>query len=402
MIIHQSIVETVGITIKENTKHMSARLSLYQCDFKVAPHSTPQNILDALTYVYHTYLPQLQNQHNHSPITYGNILTCDHTELDGILFDLVVNQRMNKVFSNATFIEQIEYIHLTGLRPEITKQIAYKNVVDFFKFQKILQSRGIQNNFLTNVRPKRIHAVHPTYAEYDDEIGDGLLVTMRKHPNDHTVYVESIESLEASLNHCEPGSTLVIDGHWLHGKTSMHGVWENVDAETLSQNIASLIKKYPGKISKINLLGCESGTLRDNIDETINPSHLFFKFKNLSSDPNDPLAHIANFRTRALYVPESTEVIFDDTSLAGRLIQTLDDKSISVTATPRLGYPYPSLSPEINIASDSKQWDLPHFWLHTERSELYNLCRNTKCVTQQSSPPDESKYINYINLKPST
>jgi len=48
----------------------------------------------------------------------------------------------------------------------------------------------------------------------------------RNHPKDGCVYMESEAALILALNQCLPGSTLVIDGHWVHNSEVRHDVWD--------------------------------------------------------------------------------------------------------------------------------------------------------------------------------
>jgi len=225
--------------------------------------------------------------------------------------------------------------------------------------------------------------VHLDYIEHDEEIREGIKVTQFKHSKDNPVFVESESSLMYALEHCINGSTLVIDGHWVHGGNSTFGVWALGPAHEIAKKIADVVNSFPGKVAHINLLGCKSGSLVTKKERSICDSKVFFKYSIMPSKEN---REMAEFRNRATYVSESKgDIVFHPNSLAFQLLSKLDDQKIAVTAVPSYGYPYPPEDPKFNIASDSEQWNTKqHYWLKNKEKEedIYYKLRTTKSITQ--------------------
>ncbi len=388
-VIFQQTTNNITITLRQSQKNVEAGLNIFECNFKLQHATSAENVITAILQA-----KQKISEQYPFPIKWGETQFQEDVNQfkETALVDLKLTKKMTSLISAGTFLQQVKYILLIGLRDAITKNQYFKEAIEHIHFQQQLESRNIKNDATFSPPFSRIHAAHPADVEHDDEIGQGLLVTTHQHPNDNPLYVGSPTALALALEICEPNSTLVIDGHWQHGLKSQHGVWDYADAETISNNIADLININPGKISKLILLGCESGTLENDLDNTITTANLFVKNRIKST----PYEEVANFRHKLLYVPQDEESIFAPGSLARQVLDKLEDKKISVTATPALGYPYPAGQPHINIASDAPSWESEHFWQEeADNSALYNYCRQTKSVTQTTQVPNELKYFRY-------
>lgn len=293
-----------------------------------------------------------------------------------------LTRKMHRTIREAGYIQQIQYLDLVGLQPEIARQEQFQDAVNLYKFQTRLNHIGVKNCFAKDVlQSKRIVAVHPTYVQVDEEVIEGLKTMPLKHQEDNTVFVESDVSLEYAIENCLPDATLVIDGHWMHNKKCMHGVWDLVNAEEIATKITNIINNNPGKIIHINLLGCEAGVLRKDVDPNIlENKQLFFKYDK-NQRPLSANRECADMRNRAIFISENNQSLFDPESFAYQVLSKLEDKSIAVTATQSLVYPYPVKNPRFNIASDASNWKAEnHYWRDPD-ARLNNL----KSITQVDS-----------------
>lgn len=306
-------------------------------------------------------------------------------EVPNLLANLELNlhliRSMHHVISKSSHIQKIRYLQLVGDRPEISRQDGFREAVNFYNFNNKLSAIGILNYFASEHKTKRIIAVHPTYVDDDEEITMGLKVMHHKYPEDYPVFVESEESLKYALDDCLIGTTLVIDGHWEHKKKSRHGVWWYDTADNISQKIADAVNAVPGKITHVNLLGCESGKIDNKENSAFNKNMLFFKY---DQKPTSADRDMGLLRNRAVYVGTKEDSVFDDESLAFQVLARLSDPLIAVTATPKILYPWPPEEPIFNIGSDSENWeDKPQSWIHKgDESELSVLLGEIKSVTQ--------------------
>jgi len=298
--------------------------------------------------------------------------------------DFQLTKKMHQKIREGSYLQRVRYVQLVECVDAIWRQDQYRDAVNFYEFMQSLKSMGIVNYFDSEFKSKRIIAVHHQYVKRDEEIREGLKVMHHKHKEDYPVFVESEASLIYALNDCLPGSTLVVDGHWVHGKSVRHGVWDPSNAEELAEKIANLVNNMPGKISHINLLGCESGMINSSLEGVIVRKNLFFKYDH---KPELKTRFMAEQRNRAIYVSTANESVFSPDSLAFKLIAKLADPSIAVTATPKLLYPWPPNSPRINIGSDSDNWkDEPQAWEpNTSPEETCALLGEIKSVTQINS-----------------
>ncbi len=301
--------------------------------------------------------------------------------------NFILRRKTHQKIRDSDYIQRIKYIDLVGMRDEICRQEQFRDAVFFHKFNEMLRKLRILNYFTSDFKTKRIIAVHPKYVEIDDEIREGLKVMHYKHAADHPVFVESEQALFCALNDCLPGTTLVIDGHWVHNKQSMHGVWDVCDAATLATKIANLVNLFHGKIAHINLLGCETGAVAPFLDQKI-ADGLFFKY---DIRPELLERKMALQRNRAIYISNGKSTVFSPGSVAYELLHRLEDTNIAVTATPKLLYPYPPEDPQFNIGSDSEEWKVKtHFWNETlNPNQIVKRLGEVKSITQ----------INIENLK---
>jgi len=375
----------ITMTLRQSQKNYSDNLNFFECTFKLQKSSTAEDVIDILNKMRES----ITKKYPANKIFAESPDSSHDSSL--ALVKLQLTKQMYSLISNGTFIQKLQFISLVGLTTKMTSNIQFKQAVDHIQFQDSLQARGIENDMMFSSSFKRIHAVHPHYVRHDDEIGQGLLVTTHNHSNDNPIFVGNESALALAVEKCDAHSTLVIDGHWLHGKRSMHGVWDCVDAEEISSIITTLINKNPGKISKVILLGCESGMLRSDLEDAIEQDNLFV---NSRLDSRSYL-EVQNFRKKITYISENDGSIFAEGSLAKEILDKLEDKKISVRATPALGYPYPPGHPQINIASDAESWDSEHFWDEKDNTPLYNFCRQTKSVTQSFQQPKEPQYSKY-------
>ena len=259
----------------------------------------------------------------------------------------VSTKPMIQIMADAPFAEQREFVNLVGVSVAIGRHSQYKPSVTWYEFQKTLRREAIENNTQTGVEAKRIYAVHPLYMK-DDEIRSGLRIANLKHPQDNTIYVESEGSLHLALEKCQPLSTLVIDGHWVHGEASLQGVWSAFPAAILAEHIANILKQYKGKVAHVILLGCQAGHLSDSAVRALDEKNLFIKS---IQHPLSLQREMAKFRDRAIYISDAGEMPFDPDSLAGQLFNKIQDEGIAVTASHSNTYPYPVDSKaQFNIA----------------------------------------------------
>ena len=377
-------------------------INQYECRMTIKS-TEPAEILSTLENAKQETKKLLSKSHSSSTIPESTSIeqiiqwnqSCEKEEDNTIFVHFQLPKKIFGQFSQASFLQKELFVKLVGLRDNITKQPEFRGIVEFYHFQNFLKGRGVKCKLLEAKAIKRIHLVHPEYVAHDDEVGEGIRVTENKHPEDNAVYVGCEDTFQIALEKCEMGSTLIIDGHWEHKCKCMHGIWDACDAEDLANNLVTLLHQFPGKISRINLWGCESGVLKRNLDKVLRTERLFVKCRD-----NDKFPDMKDFRKRVLYVSEE-ENPFHEKSLAHEIWSRLEDKSISISAVPSLGYPYPPDSPCINIASDASDWKEPHFWWTVEElSKLYTFCRTTKAVKYQTFfPEDMSKYECYHNIQ---
>ncbi len=296
---------------------------------------------------------------------------------------LHLQKRMHQVIRVGTFAQRVAYISLVGMQDAIWRQAEFRDAVECFEFSSQLSRVGIVNHFASDKQSRRIIAVHPHYVEYDEEIREGLKVMHYKHAADNPMFVCSEQALILALDTCQPGSTLVIDGHWEHGKSSLHGVWDPSDATTLARRIAELLNARPSKIAHVNLLGCHSGYVNPHLDGVISTEHLFFKYR---CDKHKADREMATQRDRATYVSINQESVFAPDSLAHQLLDSLSDDSIAVTASAKMLFPWPPEDPRMNIGSDSEVWkDAKHCWQpSTDADDISASLGQVKSVTQIS------------------
>lgn len=306
-----------------------------------------------------------------------------HANLLNIKLDLALLCKMHQVVCKGSYIARIKYIRLIGCVEQISRQTQFKDALDFSAFERILARNRINNFFASEFKSKRIVAVHPLYLEFDEEIREGLKVMQQKHPEDNTVIVNCEKALAYALKDCLPNATLVIDGHWTHNEQSRHGIWEAACAKEIAERIAELVNAHPGKISHVNLLGCESGKISNNLEYIVN-KNLFFKYDHQAPTVDREMREMRN---RAIYVSTNGENIFDPNSLAFQVLRKLHDPTIAVTATPKLLYPWPPEDPKYNIGSDTKNWkDKSQAWeLNTTEDELSRKLGQVKSITQVTS-----------------
>lgn len=299
------------------------------------------------------------------------------------------SKKLNRIFAeNANIEQQIQYLSLMGINDAIARHESLGEAVKFHRFNTSLASLKIINpsielddneKFIEPIR--RIHALHPMFLK-DEEIATGLQISQKKNTSeDKVLFVCSLESLKLALKHCAPNTTLIIDGHWLHGKKNFHGVWEAADAQQIAKNLGDLLSKYP-KINSIRLLGCEAGYLApiEDLSGIIHRNSFFFK-SNL--DPGFAKRPMHRFRNRSVYLSKNGEHPFASSSLAGRIIEHLPDSPIKISACHSRTYPYPPSNSEYNIGSDSQRWGSTHYWQspNQEWPEWYVNLHQLKSIT---------------------
>jgi hypothetical protein len=299
------------------------------------------------------------------------------TEEETQFYSLTPNLRLNTLFGRAaTFTQQVLFLNVMGLTDKIEKRPDLRDAVHFFQFEKDLLDLGIENPDirLLSERPgriKRIHLVHPEYLD-DEEISAGLHVSIRKNTEDNQVFfVCNMASLRMALGFCQENSTLIIDGHWLHGYAIDYGVWTGLDAEAISNEIQILNREFPEKIGSIRLLGCHSGKLSEKEKLIANHRPEQFIFKDEVVEGFNDL-EMSKFRNRAVYISQDGETPFDENSLAAKIYEKIKTTSIRLTAPPALTYPYPSgvLISTFNIGADSDEWEQPPAWDIVQTAEL--------------------------------
>ncbi len=303
------------------------------------------------------------------------------------------SNKLNQIFSDATLLQQIEYLSFIGITDSIDRNPAFREAVNFHRFSRELYLKaGIVNaEFprhsdlgVSRHSIRKIHAVHASYLE-DEEIKCGLHVSYSKRTEDSQVlYVCSEATLDLALTFCQPNSILIVDGHWEHNKKATHGVWDPSSASEIARRLSRLLRMHPGKIVDIHLWGCEAGYIA-NYDELSASFDLnFLQFKD-ECIPDSLSLEMAEFRNRARYYSGRGEFPFARDSLAGEVITALQDNSITVTAGNGFTYPYPATArPIYNIASDSHLWHGPHFWKKIENNNLprkFNKLHQVKSVT---------------------
>ena len=317
-------------------------------------------------------------------------------------------KKLNQLFAEkGRLAQQIEYLDLFGVTDAIDRHPLLRDAANYHKFCCELSSKAnIQNARLrassdtTTMSPiRKIHAVHPSFL-YDEEIKSGLHVSYQKSaPDAQVLYVCSPETLRLALQYCEPNSTLIVDGHWEHEKKSTHGVWEASSAREIAENLSILLYTNPGKINDIRLWGCEAGYLSafDALPSTFSLDFLQFKY---DSFPEKTTQEMAEFRNRACYYSRHGEFPFAENSLAGQILTTLDDPSITITATSSRTYPFPpNATAQYNIASDSDEWSGPHFWSEPRdvaAPEKYKQLHRVKSITV--TPQQMSLTTNPISM----
>ncbi len=366
--------------LRKNT-NKTAGAGNYFCNFIIDDAATVQDIINFISETRKQIQALLSFTNGDVKIHWFEHV--DNTLLgDSVIsVELLLTRKMHRLVSVGNFAQKLEYVRLVGLRPEIARQSEFFEIQEFRWLQGQLRKLGIPNHIQNTGAVRRIHVVHPYYLRHDEEVCEELKVTHAIHSKDNPLFVSSHSSLCYALELCEPGTTLVINGHWAHGKSMMYGIWDMANSEGMSKNISDVVNKYPGKIDHINLLGCESGALDDELSDNTCINKLFFKY---DKKPEKALREMAEFRNRAHFISAQGESVFHPNSLAFLLLAKLDDRSIAVSAPPSLDYPFPPENPRFNIGSDSVLWKTKsHFWLDpTQGQESYRLLKKTKSITQ--------------------
>lgn len=333
------------------------------------PDLGPQDLLDAITEIkayVGSHFPQ-------SMLTWGTISSVSSSHNPDMFLTIVHTKDMHTIMSKASFTQQLAYIQAIGYVPDkCFRHSNYLAAVKAHYFNNGLLKLGIQNSFPPKQSFKRIFAVHPDYFQ-DAEVSAGLGVNAKSHEADHTVFVGSPEMLSAALDSCEPGTTLVLYGHWEHEKKSTFGVWQCLDATSIAEGLSRCISKDIQKISHLILYGCWSGKLSDDLSL---PGKFFFK-----ENSNVQHKEMAEFRRRATYVSQSLETPFARSSLAGEVWEKIKQTSIALTACSSLAYPYPPQAPAYHIGSDSREWGIHHSWNIKIPSTLHDSLSTTKSIT---------------------
>jgi hypothetical protein len=316
-------------------------------------------------------------------------------QLEGDVFYLEPSLALNRIFAEqATFLQQIEFLSHMGVTEAIDRRPDLRVAVSYHQFCSKLARNGIINaSFEVSVLSsiKRIHAVHSIFLE-DPEVLAGLQIPFSKNQRDtdQVLYVCNPETLELAIAHCERNTVLTIDGHWEHGKKATHGVWETSNAEEIALELTNLLRKYPGKIHDIRLLGCESGFLSSfhSLPTEFQSDSILFKDECV---PSFLEKEMAEFRNRAIYYSRHGEFPFATDSLAGSVLRQLAgdlSSEVVLTAAPSRTYPYPvSTKSRFNIGSDSLEWsDSGHFWDNPIKSDLeipewYRKLNRLKVIT---------------------
>jgi len=315
-------------------------------------------------------------------------------------YSLTPNLRLNTLFGRAAnFTQQVLFLNVMGLTDKIEKRPDLRDAVHFFQFGTDLLKLGIENPDirLLSERPgriKRIHLVRPEYL-YDAEISAGLHISIRKNTEDDQVFfVCNMASLRMALGFCQKNSTLIIDGHWLHGYAIDYGVWTGLNAEEISDEIQIINREFPEKVGSIRLLGCHSGQLLEKEKLIANHRHEQFIFKDEVVEGFNDL-EMSKFRNRAVYISKEGETPFDEDSLAAKIYEKIKNTSIRLTAPPALTYPYPSgvLKSTFNIGADSEEWKKPPAWDIVQTADLpwflKLLCLKSITVVKASEVAEE-------------
>lgn len=308
-------------------------------------------------------------------------------------------KHLNTLFHDADLLSKIYYLNLIGVTVAIDRHKSFRDVVGYQKFCNALTARSITNppwiidaHGLFEHTIKRIHLLQPDFLD-DPEISQGLHVSHSKNtPIDRVLYVCSEALLTLAIQHCTPGVTLIVDGHWEHKKHCPHGVWEDADAYMIAQSLQHLTHEYPDKISSIRLWGCSSGQIAifDELSEHFNPHNLLFKNQSAFYCHDQEMAA---YRNRAVYYSTHEETPYDTSSLAGHIIRHTPS-SIRITAVPSYGYPFPfDDTPRFNIGSDAPQWHGTHYWTTPNDTypTWYQQLHTLKSITviREKSPPKQ-------------
>lgn len=358
-------IDGQNITI-DNENQSSVVIKATVCRFTLAKNITANQILELIS--------AAKQQIEFTALAEG--------KLSSLKINFTLTNRMHQIIREGTYLQRIQYIQLVGKHDSIFRQDQFSDAVAYYNFDEILRKERILNYLFSNTKSRRIIAVHFQYAKYDEEIREGLHVMPRKHPTDNCVFVENEEALEYAVGNCSIRATLVIDGHWLHNEECIHGVWDKHNAEELAHKIADIVNTYPGQIAHINLLGCETGHIAQSLDGRILPNRLFFKY---DQKPGARYREMGDQRNRAIYVSaDEQDSVFCPESLAYKVCAKLKDRSIAVTATTKLLYPWPPENPVMNIGSDTDEWKNPNqTWEDTDLKDQYcERLNKVKSVTQ--------------------
>ncbi len=373
---------------KQNKAHSTESVTVYTIALKSSLLRTPDpaHILRCMT----EYKSRFRNWG-----TQSTIATTVANASRGEYNFFTPNKKLRQLFAqHATLEQQIDFIALMGLTAGNRRHPNYSQAVQHQEFSNSLAMLDIDNTNPTSTnRFNIIYAVHPSFLN-DPEIRYGLSIPYKKKsPGENIAYVSCPQTLQLAFSMCRQNSTLIIDGHWTHEKSSTHGVWEHAPAEDIAQHLVELRKKHPGKVNYIRLLGCESGHLPAH---TALPTdiHKSIQFKD-SSTPNFHKLEMASFRNRAIVYGNEDNMPFAPSSLAGQiLLQSQGDESLMLTAPPSLTYPYPldatSSGAVYNIGSDNPEWRSEASWQKKAPSDApawYKKLSQLKSITFISGTP---------------
>jgi hypothetical protein len=372
------------VQVKKNNSRSNSRVTVYSVHLKKFKSEDVSEILAQLRSFREMKIENTWKVHP-VPISFH--------QLEGEVFYLEPSLALNRIFAEeATLLQQIEYLSHMGVTDAIDRRPDLRIAVSYHQFCSKLAQNGILNaSFEVAVISsiKRIHAVHSIFLG-DPEVLAGLQIPFSKNQSDtdQVLYVCNPETLELAIAHCERNTVLTIDGHWEHGKKATHGVWETSNAEEIALELTNLLRKYPGKIHDIRLLGCESGFLSSfhALPTDFRSGSILFKDECV---PSLLEKEMAEFRNRAIYYSVNGEFPFAIDSLAGSILRQLADLSLEMvlTAAPSRTYPYPvSTKSRFNIGSDSLEWsDSGHFWhsisADKEIPEWYRKLNRLKVIT---------------------
>ena len=76
-----------------------------------------------------------------------------------------LTRELHRIVASGTFKHRIEYINLVGLRDEIWRQQQFRDAVQFFDSEKLLQKIGVRNILLS----------FPPHTHYPNSFGSSLV-----------------------------------------------------------------------------------------------------------------------------------------------------------------------------------------------------------------------------------